>query len=152
MKEKIEEDIKEIEFFFNNDYFVNDDWAMIHRNVMFGLEESVDNVLTDYKRVLKENEELKKFITEGITIEPNSPYKNYQLDFLRENFVLVQKVKEILNEINKEYIKQEERFNKHFEKENRDMQDFYIQKEAINIMQELSWVEGNLEELLEGRK
>ena len=54
----------------------------------------IDNILSDYKRVLKENKELKKFITEGITIEPNSPYKNYQLDFLRKNFIPVQKVKD----------------------------------------------------------
>lgn len=60
-----------------------------------------------------------------------------------------QKIKDILNEINKEYIKQEKIFNKHFEKENRDIQDYYIQKEAINIMQELSWIEGKLQDLLE---
>lgn len=62
------------------------------------LENSFDNILSAYKRVLKENEELKKFITEGITIEPNSPYKNYQLDFLRKNFIPVQKVKDKIEE------------------------------------------------------
>lgn len=62
------------------------------------LENSFDNILSAYKRVLKENKELKKFITEGITIEPNSPYKNYQLDFLRKNFIPVQKVKDKIEE------------------------------------------------------
>ena len=62
------------------------------------LENSFDNILLAYKRVLKENEELKKFITEGITIEPNSPYKNYQLDFLRKNFIPVKKVKDKIEE------------------------------------------------------
>lgn len=44
--------------------------------------------------LLKENEELKKFIIEGITIESNSPYKNYQLDFLRKNFIPRQNIKD----------------------------------------------------------
>ena len=60
--------------------------------------EIMQHILSDYKRVLKENEELKKFITEGITIEPNSPYKNYQLDFLRKNFIPVKKVKDKIEE------------------------------------------------------
>lgn len=62
------------------------------------LQEAYKVILSDYKRVLKENEELKKFITEGITIEPNSPYKNYQLDFLRKNFIPVKKVKDKIEE------------------------------------------------------
>lgn len=60
--------------------------------------QAIEHILSDYKRVLKENKELKKFITEGITIEPNSPYKNYQLDFLRKNFIPVQKVKDKIEE------------------------------------------------------
>lgn len=47
-----------------------------------------------------ENEELKKFIIEGITIEPNSPYKNYQLDFLRKNFIPRQNIKDKIEELN----------------------------------------------------
>jgi len=62
------------------------------------IDQAIEHILSDYKRVLKENEELKKFITEGITIESNSPYQNYQLDFLRENFVPVQKVKDKIKE------------------------------------------------------
>ena len=46
------------------------------------------------KKLQTENKELKKFITEGITIEPHSTYENYQLDFLRENFISVQKIEE----------------------------------------------------------
>lgn len=62
------------------------------------IQQALEHILSDYKRVLKENEELKKFITEGITIEPNSPYKNYQLDFLRKNFIPVKKVKDKIEE------------------------------------------------------
>ena len=92
------------------------------------------------EKLQKENEELKA---------DNYELNNRITDLL-EN-IPVQKVKDILNEINKEYIKQEEIFDKHFEKENRDMQDYYIQKEATNIMQELSWIEGKLQELIDRR-
>ena len=44
-----------------------------------------------------ENKELDKFIKEGITIEANSPYKNFQLNYLRENFIQKSKVEEILD-------------------------------------------------------
>ena len=59
------------------------------------------------KQLEKENEELKKFITEGITVAPHSTYKNYRLDFLRENFVSKKKIKDKIEEIDKE-IKREE--------------------------------------------
>ena len=59
------------------------------------------------KQLEKENEELKKFITEGITVAPHSTYKNYRLDFLRENFVSKKKIKDKIEEIDKK-IKREE--------------------------------------------
>lgn len=185
MKNSIEENIKEIECFFKRNYFVNYDWTIIHRNSMANLEDSIEDILSDYKRVLKEieelkqekinndrmivlaqnealnymrgyedgknsrrsavacqiekykeyieklqreneekttillagaekvkqiekeNEELKKFITEGITVAPHSTYKNYRLDFLRENFVSKKKIKDKIEEIDKK-IKREE--------------------------------------------
>lgn len=63
------------------------------------LKAAIKNTVKDYERLLKENEQLHKFILEGITIE-NSPYQNYQLDFLRENFIPVQKVKAKIEELN----------------------------------------------------
>ena len=60
MKNSIEENIKEIECFFKRNYFVNYDWTTIHRNSMANLEDSIEDILSDYKRVLKENEELKE--------------------------------------------------------------------------------------------
>lgn len=53
------------------------------------------------KQLEKENEELKKFITEGITVAPHSTYKNYRLDFLRENFVSKKKIKDKIEELNR---------------------------------------------------
>ena len=91
------------------------------------VKDSLRYILLDYKRVLKENEELKKFhiqdnkhldfimknsitvqkeneelrkfILEGVTIE-KSPYQNYRLDFLRENFIPIKEIKEKFKKIN----------------------------------------------------
>lgn len=49
---------------------------------------------SENEELQRENEELKKFITEGITVAPHSTYKNYRLDFLRENFVSKKKIKD----------------------------------------------------------
>lgn len=65
------------------------------------LQNDLDIANAEKIELQKENEKLKKFIIEGITIEPNSPYKNYQLDFLRENFISVQKVQDKIEELNK---------------------------------------------------
>lgn len=92
MKENsIKEDIKILEEMIENANIENMDM-----NDCFGGEhiEAIDHILSDYKRVLKENEELGKFIIEGIEIKTNSPYKNYSLEFLRNNFIPIQKVKD----------------------------------------------------------
>lgn len=92
MENSIKEDIKILENFIN--------WLKIDFEYDSGEEiKAIEHILSDYKRVLKENEELKKFIIEGITIESNSPYKNYQLDFLRENFVSKKKIKDKIEEL-----------------------------------------------------
>ena len=101
-KNSIKEDIKIVENYLANsainetdsNFFKNGGWETVDLEI----PKSMQHILSDYKRVLKENEELKKFITEGITIEPNSPYKNYQLDFLRKNFIPVKKVKDKIEE------------------------------------------------------
>ena len=46
------------------------------------------------EQIEKYEENIKKLQTEGITIEPHSTYENYQLNFLRENFISKQKIKE----------------------------------------------------------
>lgn len=94
MENSIEENIKEIECFFKRNYFVNYDWTTIHRNSMANLEDSIEDILSDYKRVLKENEQLRTEVNslkkeneglkEYIAIAPNLDemtaikYKNIQ--------------------------------------------------------------------------
>ena len=62
MENSIEENIKEIECFFKRNYFVNYDWTTIHRNSMANLEDSIEDILSHYKRVLKENEKKDELI------------------------------------------------------------------------------------------
>ena len=99
MENSIEENIKEIECFFKRNYFVNYDWTTIHRNSMANLEDSIEDILSDYKRVLKENEEYKKFLEK--TIKEYIP--DYKLEELvnrykNESFIPRVEVKKILED------------------------------------------------------
>ena len=136
MKENIEEDMKRLEKIsecFNYSMWEEDTNALKHilsdykrvlkeneelkeTNKVISIELTKDKILQqdclrtvcgvpigEIPKIIRENEELKKFITKGITIEPNNPYKNYRLDFLRENFIPVQKIKDKIEEVKEEY-------------------------------------------------
>lgn len=62
-------------------------------------KQQFDLVMNYIDRLQKDNEELRKFILEGVTIE-KSPYQNYRLDFLRENFIPIKEIKEKFKKIN----------------------------------------------------
>lgn len=89
MKENsIEEDIKDIEkyisFTSKRENFSHDtDW-----NWNKDLANKIEHILSDYKRVLKENEELKKFHIQD----------NKHLDFIMQHSIPVQKVKDKIEE------------------------------------------------------
>ncbi|CDE14117.1 unknown [Clostridium sp. CAG:470] len=134
MKENVEEDIariaKLITTKFNNDYSIdNKD------------KEAIEHILSDYKRVLKENEELKDTNTylqkENEELKERirehtlliSPY------YVKENFIPVQKVKDKIEELQKGPLKINEN-NK-----------YYYETEAYNKI-----IIQVLQELLEGRK
>ena len=86
------------------------------------LENSFDNILLAYKRVLKENEELKKFHIQD----------NKHLDFIMQHSITVQKVRDKIE---------------HYQK----LQDNYIEK-YDEINEGLQAMINALQELLEGRK
>lgn len=98
MKNSIEENIKEIECFFKRNYFVNYDWTIIHRNSMANLEDSIEDILSDYKRVLKENESLQKTYDDCYC-----KYKHYK----QFESISVQKVKDKIEKYDKQRIKME---------------------------------------------
>lgn len=60
-------------------------------------------LVENIEKLQKENEELRKFILEGVTIE-KSPYQNYRLDFLRENFIPIQRIEKLIEELKQDDI------------------------------------------------
>lgn len=66
-----------------------------------------------------------------------------------ENSIPKQKVKDILNKIQEEYNKLEEQFDCIWDKKSKDNYDRYKLQELSAIQQELGFILGNLEELLE---
>lgn len=103
MENSIEENIKEIECFFKRNYFVNYDWTTIHRNSMANLEDSIEDILSDYKRVLKENESLQKTYDDCYC-----KYKHYK----QFESISVQKIKDIIDRIDYDIKKTKEIISK----------------------------------------
>lgn len=64
---------------------------------------NLEILLNLIEKLQKENEQLHKFILEGITIE-NSPFQNYQLDILRENFIPIWRIKNLIKELKQDDI------------------------------------------------
>ena len=146
MKENsIEEDIKIVENYLANsamneidsNFFKNSGWETVDLEI----PKSMQHILSDYKRVLKENEELKDTNTylqkENEELKERirehtlliSPY------YVKENFIPVQKVKDKIEELQKGPLKINEN-NK-----------YYYETEAYNKI-----IIQVLQELLEGRK
>lgn len=68
-------------------------------------EDSIRDVrilLNLIEKLQNENKELRKLITEGIEFKINSPYENYFFEFMKENFIPVQKIKDKIEGIQEE--------------------------------------------------
>ena len=123
----IDEAIKVYEEFrrFKSDGFIES----IDADFFFNL---TDIILSDYKRVLKaDNYELNNRITD-----------------LLEN-IPIQKVKNIMKDMQKEYNKLDEQVDEYINDANKDLSKYYENKERIGTMQTLGWFIGTLQELLE---
>lgn len=101
MKENsIEEDIKIVENYLANsaineidsNFFKNSGWETVDLEI----PKSMQHILPDYKRVLKENEELKNFKKQVTEIESTNFIKY-------KNFISKQKVKDNLIKYQEEY-------------------------------------------------
>ena len=57
-------------------------------------------------------------------------------------------LRQLYKDIHLEYIRAEDEFDKHFNKQHKSLEDYYEQKEAVDIMQEMSWIQGRLEDVL----
>lgn len=97
------------------------------------------------KRLQKENEELKNQ-------EATQRKINELLVQRYSNSISVQKVKDKIEEVQKEYNKLDKQVDEYINDANKDLSKYYENKEKIGTMQTLAWVIDNLQELLEGRK
>ncbi len=112
------------------------------------LTESDENEC-DYKRVLKENEELKK---SKITYEAVRDIQEKNKNIVDKNYISKQIIKDKIEEVQKEYNKLDKQVDEYINDANKDLSKYYENKEKIGTMQTLAWVIDNLQELLEGRK
>ena len=69
--------------------------------------------------------------------------------YIKGNYIPKQKVKDILNEIQEEYNKLEEQFDCIWDKKSKDNYDRYKLQELSAMQQELVFILGKFEELLE---
>lgn len=91
-----EEEKKAIEYW--KDYM-----SILHWNTQLTSEHYMKILLDLIEKQQKENEQLHKFILEGITTE-NSPFQNYQLDFLMENFIPIWRIEKLIKELGQDDI------------------------------------------------
>ena len=130
MKEdSIEDDIKNAEHFIDSiktdkEYKEENGWHGYYNKEIVELTRILEHILSDYKRVLKENEELKK---SKITYEKVRDIQEKNKNIVDKNYISVQKVKDKISERQFE-----------LQQEYKDFED-----DVILIV---------LQELLEGRK
>ena len=106
---------------------------------------AISNILSEREQNIKKIKELEEknrmLALEGSRV---------RLDlYIKENYIPTQKVKDILNEIQEEYNKLEEQFDCIWDKKSKDNYDRYKLQELSAIQQELGFILGKLEELLE---
>lgn len=108
MGNSIEEDIKNAEHFIKSiktdkEYKEENGWHGYYNKEIVELARILEHILSDYKRVLKENEKLKNKLLD--TLEGQKVIKEETPQYIKENFIPIEKVKDKIEEIlnNKEY-------------------------------------------------
>ena len=132
MENSIKEDIKIVENYLANsamneidsNFFKNSGWETVDLEI----PKSMQHILSDYKRVLKENEELKETYKSEKKMK-NEYVKLYQDLLLKENVIPVQKVKDKIEKLKINLV-------------NMQGEELLIYESKIDVLQEL----------LEGRK
>ena len=115
---------------------------------------SVKTISNLVERLQKENEEQKAEIERRK--HDNKTLKNFVSaifnEEIEEKYIPVQKVREKIEEMQKEYNKLDEEVDKYINDANKDSTKFYKNRERITTMQALSYFINILKELIEGRK
>lgn len=104
MENSIKEDIKNAEHFIKSiktdkEYKEENGWHGYYNKEIVELARILQHILSDYKRVLKENEELKK---SKITYERVRNIQIENKEIVNKKYILKQKIKDKLEELNKE--------------------------------------------------
>ena len=117
MGNSIEEDIKIVENYLahsainetDSDFFKNGGWETVDLEI----PKSMQHILSDYKRVLKENEELKNKLSLK-QFDINIVYNDYleKLDEYKRNTIPIQKIKDIIDRIDYDIKKTKEIISK----------------------------------------
>lgn len=171
MKNSIEEDIKNAEHFINSiktdkEYKEENGWHGYYNKEIVDLARILEHILSDYKRVLKDNEKLKEYIAKAPNLDEMTAtkYRNIQQDayiqgraeeqqkveqIIYENYIPIQKIKD---KIEKE-IKYHEKNILDIEnttmlkgKTAKEEAEIEFNKYAIVVLKKM------LQELIEGRK
>lgn len=103
-------------------------------------------ILNLVEKLQKENEDLHRKINQRIKLK----IENEKI--VDTQFIPIQKVKDKIEEIQKEYNKLDKQIDEYINDVNKDLAKYYESKEKISIMQTLSCFIDILQELLEGRK
>ena len=146
MENNIKEDIKILEEFKTNGYSILLMKYGDRIKTNLKLAKAIEHILSDYKRVLKENEELnlKYYMLYTGKIE-NLKAQEVKI---KSQVIPVQKVKDKIEEIQIEYNKLDKEVDEYINDANKDLSKYYENKEKIGDMQTLSWCIDNLQELL----
>ena len=101
MEKSIEEDIKNAEHFIKSiktdkEYKEENGWHGYYNKEIVELARMLEHILSDYKRVLKENEELKK---SKITYERVRNIQIENKEIVNKKYISKQKIKEVIKEL-----------------------------------------------------
>ena len=116
------------------------------------LEDNIEIVLKLIEKLQKENEELgisNKYTIHLTDKQYNAVIENAQNDI---NQKWIQKVKDKIEELQKEYSKLDKQVDEYIKSVEKDVSTYYENKERISIMQTLSYFIDTLKELIEERE
>ncbi len=105
-----------------------------------------DIIINLIEKLQKENEKLKNKLLD--TLEGQKVIKEETPQYIKENYILKEKVKDKIEEIQIEYNKLDKEVDEYINDTNKDLSKYYENKEKIGEMQTLSWCIDNLQELL----
>ena len=112
--------------------------------------QSVEIALNLIEKLQKKNEKLKDKLLD--TLEGQKVIEEETPQYIKENYIPTQKVKDKIEEIQKEYNKLDKQVNEYINDVNKELSKYYENKERIAIMQALSYFIDTLQELIEERE